>query len=221
MNVATLLTWTLVDPLRYERRAMEGTDPWNRVIATYGTCVMDEPWPYVSILVLLNVGLLLLANIQAFLARNINSEFSEAKYLVMVVACMLQACLIGVPLLFVVKELPQAWYLTLVFIIFIICMVVLLLIFAPKVHSYCQYRLRSDQSKTAIMSKIIRSSYAGYHNKAPHAFGVDSGSDESSTRPSQSGGKDIHPISHHKESTNILESIQEDGREDINSSETP
>jgi len=109
LNSAVLLTWTLVDPLYYERRNMPGTDPWNRVLATYGTCVGDRPWPYVTILSLLNGGILTVANVQAYMARNIQSEFSEAKYVAVAVGCMLQACLIGGPILFVVKEIPQAW----------------------------------------------------------------------------------------------------------------
>eukprot|EP00523_Entomoneis_sp_CCMP467_P020032 CAMPEP_0168861682 /NCGR_PEP_ID=MMETSP0727-20121128/18047_1 /TAXON_ID=265536 /ORGANISM="Amphiprora sp., Strain CCMP467" /LENGTH=637 /DNA_ID=CAMNT_0008916701 /DNA_START=113 /DNA_END=2027 /DNA_ORIENTATION=+ len=108
LNSAVLLTWTLVDPLYYERRNMPGTDPWNRVLATYGTCVGDRPWPYVTILSLLNGGILTVANVQAYMARNIQSEFSEAKYVAVAVGCMLQACLIGGPILFVVKEIPQA-----------------------------------------------------------------------------------------------------------------
>jgi len=164
LNSAVLLTWTLVDPLYYERRNMPGTDPWNRVLATYGTCVGDRPWPYVTILSLLNGGILTVANVQAYMARNIQSEFSEAKYVAVAVGCMLQACLIGGPILFVVKEIPQAWYLSLVFIIFMISVTVLLLIFVPKIHTARSHAMHSEKSQ----SRLIRQSIAASQKKVLH-----------------------------------------------------
>lgn len=66
----------------------------------------------------------------------IQSKFSEANFeaITMLLLAMLQTTLIGTLLLVLVKELPQAWYLTMYyFIIHFICMVILLLIFVQKV----------------------------------------------------------------------------------------
>mmetsp|Transcript_22638 Transcript_22638/g.49454 ORF Transcript_22638/g.49454 Transcript_22638/m.49454 type:complete len:890 (-) Transcript_22638:340-3009(-) len=161
LNFAILLTWTLVDPLYFERRNNAGTDAWNRVIATYGTCVGDNAWAYVSPLVFLNGSILLVANLQAYRARNIQSEFSESKYVAMAVACLLQASLIGVPILFVVKDEPQAWYLSLVFIIFIVAITTLLLIFVPKIHTARLHSLRSESSQNRIIRQSIKASQVG------------------------------------------------------------
>ena len=155
-NVITLLAWTLIDPLRYTRVNAEGTDPWNRVIATYGMCTMEQPWPYVSILAALNLGVLIFATVQAYQARNISSEFAESKHIAMAVVSMLQVSLIGIPLMAVARDDPQAWYLALVFLIFVVCMAVLVLIFLPKTIYTKRQSLRTEVSQQRIISASIR-----------------------------------------------------------------
>ena len=71
----------------------------------------------------------------------------------------MQATLVGLPLLFLVRELPEAYYLLLVFVIFIICMTVLTLIFAPKIASSMSH---SDASQRRILTESMRTS-----SKAP------------------------------------------------------
>ena len=46
---------------------------------------------------------------------------------------MFQGFLTGVPIVIVAKSIPQAFYLILTFLIFVVSMVVLLLIFLPKI----------------------------------------------------------------------------------------
>lgn len=159
-NMIVLLVWSLVDPLMYVRQDAAGTDAWNRVISTYGTCVANQPWPYMATLAVMNVSVLIMANYQAYRARGIESEFSESKYIGMTVASMLQATLIGAPILILVQELPQAWYLTLSFIIFIISMMVLLLIFVPKISYARSYVSRSEVSQRRIIRNSIYQSQA-------------------------------------------------------------
>eukprot|EP00977_Amphora_coffeiformis_P007119 scaffold1552_cov175-Amphora_coffeaeformis.AAC.10 len=159
-NVSILFIWSISDPLSYERQDLPGTDGWNRVIATYGLCQSDSVTWYLVPLAILNLSVLLLANWQAFTARNILSEFSESKYIGFTNMSLLQATLTGVPVLFVVRESPQAFYLILVFMIFVTCAAVLLLIFVPKIILADQ---RNSSSGTADwrprnISAILRSS---------------------------------------------------------------
>ena len=51
----------------------------------------------------------------------------------MIMASMLQAMISGVPILFFVGGMPQAYYMVFVLLVFIISMVILLVIFIPKV----------------------------------------------------------------------------------------
>lgn len=155
LNLVVLLLWTILDPLIYVRQDNPGTDGWNRIISTYGACRSEYPERYIIPLVLINLGALVAANWQAYKARKIKSEFSESKYIALAMMSYLQALLIGLPILFVVRDSPQAFYLTLSFMVFVLCVGLLLLIFVPKVVMASE--TESDQLesvKIAIQSAI-------------------------------------------------------------------
>lgn len=105
-NSLILIVWTIQDPLMYSRQDLPGTDGWNRVIATYGSCQSENVWRYLGPLSCLNLGCLLLANWQAYETRMIDSELSESKYIGLSMASMLQSMLIGFPVLLYVRENP-------------------------------------------------------------------------------------------------------------------
>ncbi|CAJ1964797.1 unnamed protein product [Cylindrotheca closterium] len=155
-NAATLLWWTLADPLTFRRSDLEGTDAWNRVIATWGGCLSDDPFPYSMVLGLLNVGVMVVASWQAYRARKIKSEFAESKFVAMALVSMLQVSLIGMPLLVLVRNDPRAWYWTMSLMIFIICMVVLLVIFIPKMNHVRKHAMHNDASQRKIIADSIR-----------------------------------------------------------------
>jgi len=155
-NAAALTWWTFTDPLKYRRADLPGTDAWNRVIGTWGGCMSEDALPYALVLIFLNVGVMILASWQAYRARNIESEFAESKYVGMALISMLQVSLIGMPLLVLVRDDPKAWYWTMSLMVFIICMVVLLFIFIPKMRQFRHHVHRSDQSQQFILSESVR-----------------------------------------------------------------
>jgi len=60
------------------------------------------------------------------------AEFAESKYIFVSMASMLQALISGMPVLFFVKDMPQAYYMVFVLFFFIVSMVIMLVIFVPK-----------------------------------------------------------------------------------------
>ena len=60
-NVAVLTLWTILDPLVYQRQNLPGTDGWNRVLSTYGSCRSDNVTYYLVPMAVLNLGVLVLA----------------------------------------------------------------------------------------------------------------------------------------------------------------
>jgi gamma-aminobutyric acid type B receptor len=82
-NLTILISWSTIAPLEFERMDHPGTDPWNRVISTYGSCVSSSgdvsSVSFISTISTLNFGALLVANIQAYQGRQIRSEYSESK----------------------------------------------------------------------------------------------------------------------------------------------
>lgn len=130
LNIVLLLSWTLVDPLRWHRVY---TDELN----SYGRCSAEgEAWKgFLSALALLNFCALILANVQAYRARSINDELSESKYIGLTTLSMFQIFVVGVPLLAIVYENPPAYFFVCTAIIFIVSSSILCLIFIPKVVS--------------------------------------------------------------------------------------
>jgi hypothetical protein len=109
-------------------------------------------------LAIVNLSVLVIANWQAYVSRLIESEFSESKYVAMTMASLLQATLSGCPILFVVRDQPGAFYLVLTFMVFIICMAVLLLIFVPKVVLAAAFSRRNEQEQRQLIFHSIHQS---------------------------------------------------------------
>jgi len=141
-NVIILICWTVINPLVYDRTATPSRDGWNRVISTYGHCVSSNPdskgaaAPYLGCLAIINGGLLILANLMAYRARNIRTEFGESHYIAIVMASMMQAFLIGIPIIFLVLNQPSAYYTVIVFLDFAVCLATLLFMFVPKILAH-------------------------------------------------------------------------------------
>jgi len=156
-NVVTLSVWNVVNPRQYVRLDATGTDEWNRVIATYGVCQSpNSEVPYLATLAVLNFGLLLMANIQAWRARHVKSLLSESQYIAAANAVGGQAFLIGMPLLFLSRTNPLSLYLTMVMLNFILCTAVATLIFVPR-----QNFARMDEDKQrAVLSNALTDSLA-------------------------------------------------------------
>ena len=140
VNVITLVCWTVINPLVYKRLNDVGVDGWNRVISTHGGCVSSNDakggaTPYVVILTVVNGGLLVIANVMSYRARNIRTEFHESGYITIVMASMLQAGFIGIPIFFLTLDQPKPNYVVLVFLIFAVCVSTLLFMFWPKIQA--------------------------------------------------------------------------------------
>jgi hypothetical protein len=129
LNFVILLSWTLLDPLLYERTY------GNETSTSYGHCASQgTQWKgFLAALGILNFSALVVVNIQAYKARNINDELSESKYIGLSTLSMSQIFVVGVPLLFIVHKEPSAYFFVWCGIIFIVCSTILLLIFMPKI----------------------------------------------------------------------------------------
>jgi 7 transmembrane sweet-taste receptor of 3 GCPR len=99
----------------------------------HGSCRTDHVWPFLAPLLVINVTVLLFANVQAYLARALQAEFAESACIGFAMVIMLQAIVMGFPGLFIVKENPVAFYVILVLMITAVYWTILGLIFVPKV----------------------------------------------------------------------------------------
>eukprot|EP00977_Amphora_coffeiformis_P009575 scaffold2205_cov167-Amphora_coffeaeformis.AAC.1 len=155
-NWAILLAWTLWDPLEYRRMEHEGTDYWNRVLSTYGACRSSHEegaLVYLVPLSILNLAVLLLSGWQAFRARNVASEFSEATYIALTIVSLCQAFMTGIPVIALVRDAPRAFFMMISLTIFLLCMAILGFIFVPKMVLHQQYSPKSPSEQANMMRR--------------------------------------------------------------------
>lgn len=129
-NMILLVIWTVADPLSWKRNSISATE-------SYGTCSADPDsavWKTVlTMLSVLNGVSLIGANVEAWKARKIDTEYGESTYIGLIMASILQVVLVGVPLIFLVRVDPTARFFVSSSMAFIISMSVLSLLFVPKV----------------------------------------------------------------------------------------
>jgi 7 transmembrane sweet-taste receptor of 3 GCPR len=134
-NVSVLLTWTLMDPLEWERIEVSET-------SSYGTCTVQNDsslWKVCfSLSIIFNFTALVLANVEAYRARNVKVEYGESRYIGMAMASTLQLFVVGMPLLFLVSDNPSVSYFVRCFLIFGVCMAFLMFLFIPKVLAWAR-----------------------------------------------------------------------------------
>ena len=114
-NVIVLVCWTVFAPREYIRKAYPGTEGWNRVISTYGSCTGSVTahagsYPYFAILLIVNITLLVVANFQAYQARSIHTDFSESRYIAIIMASILQTFVVTIPMTILTWDYPKAKY---------------------------------------------------------------------------------------------------------------
>jgi gamma-aminobutyric acid type B receptor len=102
LNFVVLLSWTLVDPMVFER-------VYTDELTSYGRCTSQgNQWKgFIATLAILNFIALVLVNVQAYHARSINDELSESKYIGLATLSMFQIFLVGIPLLVLVYNDPS------------------------------------------------------------------------------------------------------------------
>ena len=131
-NVMILALWTALAPLTFRRVHLE-YDQFGRQIESIGLCHSEGWLPYGISLLLVNFAALILCIVEAYRARNIQSEFSESKYIGMAVVSIFQALLFCIPLFFLTQNNPSSQSFVLAAVVFVCSMAVLLLIFVPKI----------------------------------------------------------------------------------------
>jgi len=150
LNLTVLLVWTFLSPLEWNRVFRDSTDMFDRPFESYGICSNNDALPYVIVILVLNITILIAANWWAYQSRNIETEYHESRYVGISMASILQAWCMGIPILIVVWDNPQAKFFVEAGIVFVTALAVLLLVFVPKMLA-----IHADRVKAAEESKRI------------------------------------------------------------------
>ena len=132
-NTAFLLTWTLADPLEWERVSSGRSETGE--LESYGHCTASGNVSVVMLSLIggINLCALVAANVLSYQTRDLGVSFNESKYVGLAMASILQAVLIGCPLLFLADDNTIARYVVRSILVFVICISVQLFIFVPKI----------------------------------------------------------------------------------------
>ncbi|KAL3942529.1 MAG: hypothetical protein SGARI_000241 [Bacillariaceae sp.] len=164
-NLILMTVWTVLNPLVWIRIDTSSTD-------SYGACKVQDrdnaSWKVIiSFLAILNGAALIGANLEAYKARNVDTEFGESSYIGLIMGSFLQVVAVGMPLFFLVKENPTARFFLTSSMVFLMCISVLLLLFIPKWRTL---RKRQNQSGTPperlITSRVVTSQIASSQNRS-------------------------------------------------------
>jgi 7 transmembrane sweet-taste receptor of 3 GCPR len=144
----TLLVWTIVSPPVWGRTVTQ-VDIYSREIETKGFCNFDGSMPYAVILLVVLLGTVVRSLYEAYIARNVSTEFAESDYIFLVLCIVLLVSFMGIPTMIIARDQPQARFFTAVSIIFVICLAILVFIFVPKAIAHRQQN-RKEHDVNAI-----------------------------------------------------------------------
>jgi len=134
-----LILWTVYGYPEYIRQPGEGTDAWNRITQTNGQCTFGYSNIFFPIFIVIIFASLLIGNIISFMARSYKSDSHENELVGLSLATMLQASIIGVPLLHTARISisygHRSVYVIQILLVSVICITIQLLIFIPKIRS--------------------------------------------------------------------------------------
>jgi len=157
LNVILLALWTALAPLKWQRVAAGvGQDEFGRVTETYGICKSyNETLAKVfgSLLGVVNIVPIVLANYQSYKSRNLPSEFNESRYLAMSMASLLESFLIGLPIVLITVQ-PAAIFITRAVVLCLVCLAILVPMFVPK------FRTRNQPEPKSRTVPVISSTSA-------------------------------------------------------------
>jgi hypothetical protein len=193
----TLLVWTLVDPPVWER-SVTRIDSFSRDVETKGFCNFDDSIPYASILIVVLLGTVARSLYEAYIARNVSTEFAESEYIFLVLCIVFLVSFIGIPVMIIARDQPQARFFTAASILFVICISILAFIFVPKIAAH----RTKEKSKRRHNLDLARGAAEG----SVHVTGLDRPSDNSIVGDSEDEG--IKVLLHPKEISRLQSQVR-------------
>merc|ERR1711982_59390 len=126
-------------------------DVYGRTISSVGRCAFRESFPFIISIGCINLSALLFTLWQAYKARHIKTILGETKHIAMATSSMILVFVMGIPVMLLSYGNPRALYFVEMFIIFIVCMSLILFTFWPKVQLN-----RKVQLGTINMQNVIK-----------------------------------------------------------------
>jgi hypothetical protein len=149
VDVAILVVWTVMDPLRWERWVISA-DQFGAPLESEGSCYSDLWSIFGGVIALLHLLLMAVACILCYVARDIPTRFQEGKYVSIAMISNLQIFVVGVPILIILGTDPQTSFFVRSVIIWMNDFAVVTLIFGNLI-----YQVHFDPKRTN--TEVLRS----------------------------------------------------------------
>mmetsp|Transcript_42994 Transcript_42994/g.103963 ORF Transcript_42994/g.103963 Transcript_42994/m.103963 type:complete len:1227 (+) Transcript_42994:445-4125(+) len=141
VDIAILVSWTVVSPLVYERSEESINVDANAgviTIETVGSCVMENSsvsfWAFAGPLMGIHFMLLVITNVLLCFVRDVSDRYQEQKYVGLASMLMFETLIVGLPVLVAVNDSPAATHIILVGIIALGDIGILCFTFVPKIY---------------------------------------------------------------------------------------
>jgi len=171
--------------LDYEIRT-DTPDEFGRDTQEYGQCIYRHSKAFLIPLISINIGVVCLAILQTWRARNLSTEFAESKYIANALFISLIASLLTFPIAVVVQDQPNIATFISVTLIFILTGSVLCSIFIPKIIYFYQAKNRPSTVSAGGSGAFASSlSHFGSSNEGSDRFSMGDGGERILTTKSQ------------------------------------
>lgn len=155
INITLLTLWTFLDPLVWTRVAVNYTDTFGRSMESYGICKgkyksSDLTIVFAVVLAVTNAIVVIVAFYQVWSTRHFPSEFNESSYMALSMSILLEAFLLGLPILFLVYTNPAASFIVRVLVVTASCLALLGPTFVPKL--WIQHK-EAKGARTTMMNE--------------------------------------------------------------------
>ena len=136
-NILVLTVWTIMSPMIWEIRTVQ-YDEFGRPKVQVGSCNAQEgnALAFIGSLLAIDGVAILITLWQAYEARHITTDLSESKYIGLAVVAIFEASFIGVPVIYIVNDQPNAVLFLSTAVIFVSVLAILGFLFGPKYKAY-------------------------------------------------------------------------------------
>lgn len=160
IDLLILVCWQVMAPLVFVRVVDEEiTDKFGRRTDSHGLCLTKEgslisSTVFMVALMVVTMSALVVANVQAYRARNVTTEYSESRYIGYAMAGLMQTAFIATPVFFLAGDQHQANYIVKASFTLVTSGMILFLIFLPKISFYRRECRRQREAVTRRQRQI-------------------------------------------------------------------
>jgi len=153
LNLVVLITWSTIDPLVSTRiHTGNSVDEFGRLTESIATCASQSKtleYTFQAFWYLNFFCAVIVANYETYQGRNHPTEFNDSKYVAISMALLLEAIVVSLPALLLVKQWPSAFFLIRALFVAVCAIALSFPLFLQK------YRTRHKKRKKEASSRIV------------------------------------------------------------------